>query len=90
MAINKTSFLSRIRQGVKRSIPGRVAGTVRANVGSSANIRKLAGKHGIVEGTFGRVNFDKVINRGKEFAKKGDMVGMRNFFKSQQQKAKKQ
>ena len=90
--INKKSFLDRIKQGVKGAgqTIKRTTSAVKSNEKAKTNITKLAGKYGIVGGTYGRKNYNTVIKKGKEFTKKGDMVGMRNYFKSQQEKAKKQ
>lgn len=92
MPINKKSFLQRIKQGIiKKTQPvGNIVGTVKSNVKANVNIIKLASRHSILPGTFGRKNYNTVINKGKAFAKRGDMVGLRNYFKSQQKKAKNQ
>lgn len=62
----------------------------KGNLKADMNISKLASKHGIVEGIYGAKNYDTVIKKAREYAKKGNMLGMRQYFKSQQEKAKKQ
>jgi hypothetical protein len=62
--------------------------TYKNNLNSDVNIMKLASEHGITSSVYGANNYNTVINKAKEFAKQGNMVGMRNYFKSQQAKAK--
>jgi hypothetical protein len=62
----------------------------KSNVKSDINIIKLANKYGIVEGVYGAKNFDTVIKKAKQYAKQGNMVGVRDYFKSQREKARSQ
>lgn len=81
----------------RRNIIMKALGTVtdyaKAKIGdvkTRSNVRKIASRYGIAEGIYGAKNYNKVIKTGYKFADKGNMLGLRNYFKSQRDKAKKQ
>lgn len=62
----------------------------KGNKKSDDNIRQLASKYGIVGGVYGAENYDTVIKKAQDYAKKGNMIAMRDYFKSQREKARSQ
>lgn len=81
------------KRGIIKNALGTVIDYTKAKIGdikTKSNVSAIASRYGIVEGIYGAKNYDKVINTANTFADKGDMLGMRNFLKSQRDKAKKQ
>ncbi len=58
-----------------------------SNQKAKNNLNDLASRYRIAPGTWGEKNYNTVLNKANKMANKGDMVGVRNYYKSQKDKA---
>jgi len=99
MGINAKSFLNTIKKRVYSTAAPVVqnawkteinrAKTSASNYKSRENVQALARKYGLSETRIGANNYDRMIKKAWKMMNRGDMVGIRNYFKSQKKKFRK-